>query len=284
MSYMHIENLYKNQDILLFKECYALEKIHGTSSHITYKSGRIAFFAGGTSHENFCALFDHDSLKQAIDNMALGDNSITIYGEAYGGKLMGMSKTYGNTLKFIAFEVKIGDSWLSVPKAEVIVKSLGLEYVAYVRIPATIETIDAQRDALSVQAERNGMGQHPREGIVLRPIEEVVKNNGERIIAKHKGAAFSETATPRSVNPDALKLIAGARAIATEWVTFERLRHVLDSTKLELKIENTGNVIVAMTEDILREARGEIVDSLAARKEINRATALLFKQILRSES
>jgi hypothetical protein len=29
MGYLHIDNLYKNVDILLFKECYAMEKIHG---------------------------------------------------------------------------------------------------------------------------------------------------------------------------------------------------------------------------------------------------------------
>ena len=47
MSYFSIENLYKNQKILMMKEVYALEKIHGSSSHITFKSGRITFFAGG---------------------------------------------------------------------------------------------------------------------------------------------------------------------------------------------------------------------------------------------
>ena len=39
MSYMHIDNLYKNQDILLFKECYALEKIHGTSAGLEFGLG-----------------------------------------------------------------------------------------------------------------------------------------------------------------------------------------------------------------------------------------------------
>jgi intein/homing endonuclease len=29
MSYLHINNLYKDREILLFKECYAMEKIHG---------------------------------------------------------------------------------------------------------------------------------------------------------------------------------------------------------------------------------------------------------------
>ena len=32
MGYLHIENLYKAQDILLFRECYALEKVHGTAA------------------------------------------------------------------------------------------------------------------------------------------------------------------------------------------------------------------------------------------------------------
>ena len=34
MGYRHIDNLYKNQDILLFRECFALEKIHGTSANV----------------------------------------------------------------------------------------------------------------------------------------------------------------------------------------------------------------------------------------------------------
>lgn len=37
MGYMHIDNLYKNQDMLIFRECYALEKIHGTSAHVSWK-------------------------------------------------------------------------------------------------------------------------------------------------------------------------------------------------------------------------------------------------------
>ena len=37
MAYHHIDNLYRNQDVLLFKEVYALEKIHGTSAHVSFK-------------------------------------------------------------------------------------------------------------------------------------------------------------------------------------------------------------------------------------------------------
>ena len=34
MSYLHIQNLYKDPRILMLREVYALEKIHGTSAHI----------------------------------------------------------------------------------------------------------------------------------------------------------------------------------------------------------------------------------------------------------
>ncbi len=44
MGYLHIENLYKNIDIMQFKECYAMEKIHGTSAHVRFKDGEVAFF------------------------------------------------------------------------------------------------------------------------------------------------------------------------------------------------------------------------------------------------
>jgi hypothetical protein len=74
-----------------------------------------------------------------------------------------------------------------------------------------------------------------------------------------------------------------ARAIANEWVTLERLNHVLNRGEVEAKIENTGKIIELMTEDIVREAEGEIVDSPDARKQIGRLTALMFKDFIKGE-
>jgi hypothetical protein len=287
MGYLDIDNLYKAQDILMFKECYAMEKIHGTSAHVRFdpnnNGGQVSFFSGGCSHEEFIKLFDKAKLETLFRDKGL--TAVTfIYGEAYGGKLQGMRKTYGADLKFAAFEVKIGDSWLNVVKAQGFVSSLGLEFVHYIQISTTLEAIDKERDADSVQAVRNGMGEgHPREGIVLRPLEEFTKNNGARVISKHKRDEFIETATPRKIlDPAALKVLSDARAIATEWVTGERLNHILTKGIAEAKIENTGKVISLMVDDIVREAKGEIADSSEVRKEIAKATALLFKNTLKS--
>ena len=85
MSYMHIDNLYKNQDILLFKECYAMEKIHGTSAHIRWtKLEGLGFFSGGESYERFVNLFNKENLEKELSSLEV--DKIFIYGEFYGGK------------------------------------------------------------------------------------------------------------------------------------------------------------------------------------------------------
>jgi len=284
VSYYEIENLYKSQEILLFKECYALEKIHGTSSHIAWKAGEIRFFTGEI-YEDFKVLFDETDLRSKFEE--LGYSEIVIYGENYGGRIQGQSHRYGKEKRFIAFEVKIGKSWLNVSNAEDVVKKFGLDFVYYKKIGTSLEEINAERDAPSIQAERNGMGSnHKREGVVLRPLIEVIKNNGERIIAKHKGDDFKETKTPREVGPAKFKILSDATAIADEWVTPMRLAHVLQKLaedhprNSKLGMEITGDLVEGMIADIVKEGSGEIVDSKDARKAIGRKTAILFKDYL----
>ena len=281
MGYQHIDNLYKNMDILIFKECYALEKVHGTSAHVRWKEGEISFFSGGSKHESFVALFDKDVLRAGFE--AIGQDLVVVYGEAYGGKCQGMSGTYGKALCFTAFEVAIGDSWLVVPAAEaIVVERLGLEFMPYARIPTTLDAINAERDADSVIAARRGMGSgHMREGVVLRPLVELKKSNGSRIVSKHKRDEFRETKTPREVDPEKMKVLADAQAIADEWVTDMRLAHVLDSLGGDIGMERTGDVLRAMVEDITRESEGEAEIGKDARKAISRKTAAMFKTKLR---
>jgi hypothetical protein len=282
MGYAHIENLYKNQEILLFRECYALEKIHGTSAHVSFRTGEAHFFAGGSSHEQFVKSFDLAALKAGFEALGLAD--VVVFGESYGGKCQGMKDTYGKELRFVAFDVKVGEVWLSVPQAEDVAHKLSLEFVHYVRIPAELEAINAERDADSVQAVRNGVGPGKmREGVVLRPLIEVRKNNEERIVSKHKRDEFKETATPREVDPEKQKLWEGAEQIAFEWVTVERLRHVLDRLPPEANVKETGQVVVAMIEDVNREGAGEFAPSKDVDRAIGKRAAKLFHDYLKGK-
>lgn len=277
MSYLHIDNLYRNQDILLFKECWALEKVHGTSAHVAWKDGELRLFSGGEKHDKFSALFDQESLKARLTEN--GVPACTIYGEAYGGKCQGMSETYGKELRFICFDVKIGDCWLAVPNMADFCKGFGLEVVPFRKIPTALEYLDAERDFPSEVAYLRGCGtDKQREGIVLRPLIEVTKSNGSRIIAKHKAEKFSERKTPQKVvDKDKLAVLTEAKAVAEEWVTEMRLTHVLQRFP-DVGIEQTGNVIKAMIADVYREAEGEIIQSKDVSRAIGGRAAEMFKR------
>jgi len=286
MGYAHIDNLYRNKEILLFRECWAMEKIHGTSAHIKIECGEITFFSGGAKLENFVELFDQDKLWESIGKLELEpDCPYVIYGEAYGGKVQGMRETYGPELSFIAFDVKIGHCWLSVPDAREFATELGIEFVYFERTTTDIEALDRLRDGYSEQSIRNGCGDgHKREGIVLRPLIELRKNNNARICAKHKREDFQERKTKQKVtNVDKLKLYSDAHEAATEFCTPMRLVHVLQKFPdyQEKGMEITKQVIEAMVEDIEREAEGEIIANRETKGAIGRLTAHLYKEKLK---
>lgn len=312
MGYAHIINLYKAPTFLetAGAEVYAMEKIHGTSAHINvtldrsitldktkpnfnelarsdYGTWDIKHSAGGESHVNFVKAVPMHSAFRKLAHLCCCTpvEKFTVYGEAYGAKQQGMKATYGDQLKFVAFDVLVDGKWLDVPEAEEFCKELGIEFVHYVKGPNTLEFLNAQRDADSVQAVRNGMGQGKiREGIVVKPLKDVCNYElGERLVVKHKRKEFIETATPREVDPSKIVVLAEAEAIANEWVVEERLRHVLDkliAAGIPMEMKSTKQVKDAMVEDVKRESAGEIVWSSDADKAIGKRTADLFKKAI----
>lgn len=281
MGYLHIDNLYKIPDFLLRHDrLYALEKIHGTSAHIKWDGNALTFFSGGVKHDEFVALFD----ERALTDRFSAWNALTVYGEAYGGKCQKMSGTYGPALKFVAFDVQVhvqtSAGWLTVPEAAAVAARLGFDFVHYAEVPSTLDAVNAARDRPSVQAKKNGILEDKiSEGVVLRPLAEMRDHRGSRVIAKHKRAEFMETKTPREVNPDKVKVLTDAKAVADEWVTDMRLTHVLDKLP-GVGVERTCDVIRAMLEDVKREGEGEIVWTSETNKSIGRATADMFKRRL----
>jgi len=292
MGYMHISNLYSVPEVLeLLKDCYAMEKIHGTSAHIRWSptpekpgEGQVHLHHGGANKEQFDALFDTEAFKAKIIESGLAEKPVVFFGEAYGGKMQAMSKTYGKELKFVVFDVQIGGTWLDVPNANELATKFGFDFVAWEKVPCTLEALNAERDRPSRQAKKNGiMEDMPAEGIVIRPIHELNFKNGTRVIAKHKRDEFMETAHRKEVDPAKREMLLNAAAIAKEWVVPMRLAHVLDKLGNPEDIKATGKVVQAMQEDVEREGQGFIQWNDTVAKAVGKAAALLFKQKLQEK-
>ena len=185
MGYYEIENLYKDQTILNMKEVYVMEKIHGTSAHVSYKSGRLGFFAGGGAHKPFLEHFDQEDLLKGFEAMEVGDTSVIIYGENYGGKIQGMSATYGKYQSFVAFDVKIGDWWLQRKDVENVAEKFEIDVVPVVGIGSLSKAVGMTRYSF-----KSRWGDFSAEGLVCRPSTELVCRNGKRVITKIKYKDF----------------------------------------------------------------------------------------------
>jgi hypothetical protein len=288
MGYIHIENLDtpKGRRLLLFKEVYALEKVFGTSARIDWRDGTVFFSSGGSDAVLFKEFFNEEQLKDGFRK--LGHPRISINGEAYGGKEQGQSGRYGNELRFIVFDIKIGDLWLAVPNMQQVSDSLGLETVPWTKISTDIDKLRELRDAPSEVAVRRGVPKAvDREGVVLRPLIELKANDGERLIAKFKGKMFSERKTwkddPTAVSPVLVK----ADSVAEEWVTEMRLTHVLQhiqATGTIAGLRSDGGIVgSAVLEDVRREAGGEIVWNKETERAVKRKGAQLFLNRLASK-
>ncbi len=263
--------------------------VHNTSTHISWNHNNqtVKFFSGGASHEAFKSLFDEESLKAKFQEQ-FPDKSVIVYGEGYGGKEQGMSKTYGPNLCFTAFDIQVDDWWLETTNAHQVATSLGLEFVPYRVIPATVEALNAERDLPSEVAVRRGCGNNKdkfgfcppiREGIVVRPVMRCYFEGAERIVSKHKRIEFSERKSDVQLGDEVkMKALADAEAIATEWVTPMRLSHVLDKLGNPSDISKVPDVIKAMIEDVYREGAGEIVESKDANKAIGKKTVFFYKK------
>jgi hypothetical protein len=317
MSYQKIPNLYRVKDLFSnFAKLYASEKVHGTSAHISYTPAKaeavelevgsieptllatgwgaeakavpavpskLTFFSGGADHAAFVRIWTPAELIDMLGKLESFKEPVTIYGEAYGGKLQGMRDTYGDALKFIVFEVKVGDTWLNMEKAFSVANYLGLEFVPFKIIDATPEAIDAAMLEASAVAVRRGITEmKQREGIVLRPLEEFTMNNGARVIAKHKHPDFSENRKVRTlVDPE---LSAPEEKLAEDYCTDMRFFHVLDKFTEPRMPESIAKFIEAFKADCKSEApmyEAEQLNGRHAVKVLSRFAAERFKRMMR---
>jgi hypothetical protein len=291
MGYANIENLYeigttnyKMYSMSLFKQIWATEKIHGTSAWITYKNDQLSYHAGGWHKEAFPSLFDGEFLLKKMKEIFGVKQPIKLYGEHYGGNIMKMGEIYGG-LGFILFDINVQGVFLSFDKVQILAGQLELDIVEGIVIENTHEAIREYTNRPSTLALNRGLGEHIREGIVLRPLEEFRRNNDKRVIAKNKTEKYIEYNVPRKKDKSRnTQSIEKSKQVAFTWVNAMRLEHILSKSFPEntATIRDTGTVIREMIADIKKESVGEAVITKDVEKEIGSLTREYFHDYLES--
>lgn len=82
------------------------------------------------------------------------------------------------------------------------------------------------------------------------------------------------------VDPDKRKTIEDAEAVALEWVTDMRLNRILDKLGNPRIMAYVPKIITSVTEDVIREAGAEIVDTKQVRKAIGGRAVQLYKKLV----
>jgi hypothetical protein len=129
---------------------------------------------------NLMDMFDASLLEEM-----LGAN-FCLYGEGYGPGIGPMGKLYRSDQTFILFDVMINGWWLRWPDVEDVAYKLNLTYVPVVGSGTLDEAIEMTRagfDSLIAPGVAS-------EGLVVRPVVDMLDRSGQRIIGKIKHKDF----------------------------------------------------------------------------------------------
>lgn len=119
------------------------------------------------------------------------DVECIIFGETYGKGMQKAGNRYcKDKLKFICFDIRVGDLWLERDAVEDICKKLDIDTVPYLGEMSIQEAIDAVKKGFPSQVSEDPTLE--AEGIVLRAPLGLLTRRGERLITKIKVKDFRD--------------------------------------------------------------------------------------------
>lgn len=163
------------------------EKVDGTNIRIIWDGEAVAF-GGRTDKAQIPAplvaalieMFPAEKLKAQFDG------PVVLYGEGYGAKIQKGGGNYRADQSFVLFDVRVGGWWLQRLDVHDVGYRLEVEVVPSIARGTLANAIKMVRDGL-----RSQWGAFDAEGIVARPVIELVARSGHRIITKIKTRDFA---------------------------------------------------------------------------------------------
>ena len=174
---------------LRFNHWVFTEKVDGTNIRIMFDpEARSVTFGGRGNNSQIPA-----KLTNALNEMFSArvnlfedfDAPMCLYGEGYGAGIQKVGANYSPINRFALFDVKIGDVWLERHNVQDIADRLEIEDVPIIGTGTLDDMVEIARRGF-----KSTWGDFQAEGIVARPLVEMRRRTGERIITKIKCRDF----------------------------------------------------------------------------------------------
>lgn len=190
-----IEGKFRNTAIEYLKDNQwsFTEKIDGTNIRVHW-DGHKVYFGGRTDNAQMPTnlVYRLNDLFLGVTNEELfeqkfGEIPVTLYGEGYGEKIQASGGKYLKGVDFILFDVQVGDTWLERGNIEDIAKSFNLKVVPIVLTGTIQDAIDyvKSKPKCTIASEEK-----EAEGLVGKPLVELLDRRGSRVIVKIKVCDF----------------------------------------------------------------------------------------------
>ncbi|HEU5395178.1 MAG TPA: RNA ligase family protein [Candidatus Methylomirabilis sp.] len=162
------------------------EKVDGTNLRVIWDGHRVTY--GGRTDDaqipadlvNYLVgTFGGEENAQRLEQV-FGSTPAMICGEGFGGRVA-QGRHYAEASEMAVFDVKIGDWWLGRANVEDVAGKLDLTVVPEVLIGTLEEGVQLVREGF-----KSGWGEFLAEGVVGRPVVDLVARDGERIAVKLK--------------------------------------------------------------------------------------------------
>jgi len=245
--YPSIVLLDKRPEIFVVKEVVACEKIHGSSfrvffplgmsslADVKYGSHELEYTPGDGSFTLGKAVQWFKEREDLLARMwevikSYGFPDATVFGEAHGPgiKAKGVKYSTGQEMLFRAFDIMVGQNFVTYDLFVEIADKMGLERVHEVwRGEPIREALDALLEKPSHAGRDAGIADDSNlaEGIVVRSNPLLRNVFGEWLIAKHKARKFAEKAEA-PVEPK-VRVASPADTFVATYVTEGRVRNAV---------------------------------------------------------
>jgi len=162
---------------------FGTEKVDGTNIRLIWDGEKS--YIRGKQDESQIPVFLYEKLMQIKDTIdfsaAFESNDVVLYGEGFGHRINKGYSDLGKYTDFVLFDVQINGTFLPFKAVQHIAQELKLRCVPMVFTGTLLQAIKFAETGF-----KSNFGKEEAEGIVVKPVNEFLARNNDRIIVKLK--------------------------------------------------------------------------------------------------